>query len=135
MLGDKVGSFSGRTAMKPLPAVQGLPVFETVDAGSVGTIYGVEATSFATFTSTMRADGSWLGELPNSGVMMAADGVATFRAHGVGTPTPDGGFSFRGSAFFEAAAPSLSRLNGKAMVWEYEVDAEGNSTWDIWEWV
>jgi len=120
--------------MKALPAVNGSPSFETVASGLSGTLAGTEVTSFATYSATLRADGSFYGECPNSGVIMAADGVATFRATGIGSPTVDGGFSFRGVAYFESAAPSLSSLNGVAVVYDWEVDASGDASWELWEW-
>ena len=134
MLGEKVGSLSGPTSMKALPAVGGYPSFETVATGLSGTLAGTEVTSFATYSATMRADGSFYGECPNSGVVMAADGVATFRATGIGSPTDDGGFSFRGVVYFDSAVPSLSSLNGVAVVYDWEVDASGEASWDLWEW-
>ena len=65
---------------------------------------------------------------------MAADGVATFRATGVGSPTEDGGFVFKGVVYFETSAPSLSSLNGVAVVYDWTVDAEGGATWELFEW-
>ena len=134
MLGEKVGSISGPTAMKALPAVNGSPSFETVASGLSGTLAGTDVTSFATYSATLRADGSFYGECPNSGVIMAADGVATFRATGIGSPTADGGFSFRGVVYFESTAPSLSSLNGVAVVYDWDVAASGNASWELWEW-
>ena len=134
MLGEKVGSVTGPTTMKALPAVNGAPSFETVAAGMSGTLAGTEVTGFATYSATMRADGSFYGECPNAGVVMAADGVATFRATGTGSPTAEGGFSFRGVAYFETAAPSLSALNNVAMAYEWDVGPDGGATWGLWEW-
>ena len=88
----------------------------------------------ATYQATMRADGSWQGECPNSGIVMAADGVATFSATGVGSPTEDGGFAFKGVVYFNASAPSLSSLNGVAVVYDWTVAADGQATWELWEW-
>tara|TARA_Y100000588_G_scaffold364759_1_gene428746 strand:+ start:320 stop:727 length:408 start_codon:yes stop_codon:yes gene_type:complete len=134
MLGEKIGSISGPTAMKALPAVNGSPTFETVASGLTGTLAGTEVTSFATYSATLRADGSFYGECPNSGVVMAADGVATFKATGIGSPTADGGFSFRGVVYFESAAASLSSLNGIAVVYHWEVATSGDALWELWEW-
>jgi hypothetical protein len=86
------------------------------------------------FTAEMNIDGSLYGECPNSGLLMASDGVATFRASGVGHFTETGGASFRGAVYFQASAPSLSDLNGKAFVFHWEVDAAGGTVWDVWEW-
>ncbi|HAQ24084.1 MAG TPA: hypothetical protein DCR10_11085 [Acidimicrobiaceae bacterium] len=134
MLGEKVGSISGPTAMKALPAVNGSPSFETTASGLTGTLAGAEVTSFATYSATLRSDGSFYGECPNSGVVMAADGAATFRATGIGSPTADGGFSFRGVVYFETSAPSLSSLNGVAIAYEWDVEASGEASWELWEW-
>ncbi len=60
MLGEKVGSISGPTTMKALPAVNGSPSFETVAAGLSGTLAGTEVSSFATYDATMRADSELL---------------------------------------------------------------------------
>ena len=111
MLGENLGTISGPTSMKALPAINGSPVFETVASGLTGTLAGAEVTSFATYSARMRADGSFQGECPNSGVIMTSDGVATFSATGVGSPTEDGGFVFKGVVYFETTAPSLSSLN------------------------
>ncbi|MCH2549648.1 MAG: hypothetical protein MK031_06280 [Alphaproteobacteria bacterium] len=133
MLGEKIGSLKATCTNKPLPAEGSLPSFETTAEGD-GTLAGVEVQTMATYWAKMRTDGSLIGECPNQGVIMAQDGVGTFRATGVGNFTSDGGAAFRGAVYFETSAPSLSRLNGIATVYEWDVDAEGNATWEIWEW-
>ena len=133
MLGETVGSMTGSAQMTALPAVNGMPAAETT-ANIAGTLAGVEVQGMATYQAMMRSDGSWQGECPNSGIVMAADGVATFRATGVGSPTEDGGFVFKGAVYFETAAASLSSLNGVAIVYDWTVDAEGAATWELFEW-
>ena len=133
MLGEKIGSMQQTTTDKLLPGNGALPRFETTAQGS-GTLAGTEVQGMATYTSDMRADGTLYGECPNQGLVMAADGVATFTATGIGTFTEDGGSSFKGMVYFQASAPSLSSLNGKAVVYDWVVDPEGNASWDLWEW-
>jgi hypothetical protein len=70
--------------------------------------------------------------LPNSGIVMAADGVATFQATGSGGMMEDGGSKFSGARYFERTAPALLSLNGKAMIYEWDVDSSGNAKWEIW---
>ena len=135
MLGEHIGTISGPTSMKAIAAVGGMPTFETTASGLAGTLAGAAVTSFASYNATMRADGSFYGECPNAGVIMAADGVATFRATGCGNPSSDGGFVFKGVVYFEAHAASLSSLNGKAVVYDWIVGPDGTATWDLWEWV
>ena len=67
----------------------------------------------ASYVAKMQADGRLYGECPNAVVVMAVDGVGTFRATGAGSFTADGGTSFRGVAHIRSQAPSLSALNGK----------------------
>ena len=134
MLGEKVGTFTGTTTDKVMPAQGGLPSFET-SAQTSGKLAGAECQSMATYSAQMQPDGSLYGECPNSGVVMTSDGVATFRATGCGQMTGDGGAKFRGAVYFQTYAPSLMSVNGKCMVYEWDVDGQGNATWNIWEWI
>jgi len=133
MLGEKIGSMSGPVTNKALPVEGSLPKFST-STECAGTLAGAEVQVLSTYTSTMRADGTLYGECPNQGVIMTQDGVATFSATAVGTFTADGGSTFRGSVYFQTTAPSLSSLNGVCGVFHFDVDAQGNAIWDIWEW-
>ena len=133
MLGEKLGSMQLTTSNKVLPSNGSLPRFETTTIGS-GTLAGTEVNGMATYTANMRPDGTLYGECPNQGVVIAEDGVATFTATGIGTFTEDGGSSFKGMVYFQTSAPSLSSLNGVAVVYDWVVDAEGNASWDLWEW-
>ena len=117
-----------------MPAQGGLPSFET-SAETSGKLAGAECQSMATYSAQMQPDGSLYGECPNSGVVMTSDGAATFRATGCGQMTGDGGAKFRGAVYFQTSAPSLMSVNGKCMVYEWDVDGQGNATWNIWEWI
>ncbi len=132
MLGEKIGSIICKTTNKVLPTDGALPVFETSAEGG-GTLAGADVQSLATYAAEMRADGTLYGEC-HAGVVMTQDGVATFTATGTGAFTADGGATFRGAAYFQATAPSLSSLNGICIAYHWDVDAEGNATWDLWEW-
>ena len=133
MLGEKLGSMTATSVTKVLPSEGTLPKFEITAQGS-GTITGVPVQFMGTYQTEMRADGSMYGECPNSSLLMATDGVATLRASGVGRTEPDGSTKFRGIFYIETTAPSLMSLNGKAIVQEYDVDAEGNATSEMWHW-
>ena len=130
---EKIGSLKGSTTAKTLSVEGTLPKFE-VSAQTSGTLAGVEVTSMATYWAEMQANGTLYGECPNAGVIMTQDGVATFRASGTGSFTADGGTTFKGVVYVQTTAPSLSSLNGAALVYNWDVDAEGNATWELWEW-
>ena len=134
MLGEKVGTFTGTTTDKAMPAQGGFPSFET-SAQTSGKLAGAECQSMATYSAQMQPDGSLYGECPNSGVVMTSDGAATFKATGCGQMTGDGGAKFRGAVYFQTSAPSLMSVNGKCMVYEWDVDGQGNATRNIWEWI
>tara|TARA_E500000178_G_C16882395_1_gene689632 strand:- start:499 stop:849 length:351 start_codon:yes stop_codon:yes gene_type:complete len=114
-------------------STDGLPKFETTGQGT-GKLAGVEIQWMATYWADMKADGSLYGECPNAGVVMAADGVATFRATGAGAMTSDGGSKFRGTVYFDTKASSLASLNGKAIAYEWDVAPDGSVTWELWHW-
>ena len=133
MLGKKVAEMTAITANKMLPANNGNPRFETSCDGT-GTMLGVEGKFMATYWAQINPDGSVYGECPDSGVVLTAEGPVTFRANGAGAFTEDGGAKFRGSAFFTTAVPSLTELNGMCLVHEWDVDGDGNATWQLWEW-
>ncbi|MBI50158.1 MAG: hypothetical protein CL781_02345 [Chloroflexi bacterium] len=130
---EKIGSMSGQTTVKVLPANETSPRFETTGAGT-GTLAGVDVQFMATYGAELRPNGFLYGECPNSGVIMAGDGVATFRASGTGSFTEDGGATFKGIVYFETSAPSLSSLNGAAVVYNWDVDGEGGASWELWQW-
>ena len=134
MLGEKVGTISGPTSLKALPATNGNPTFETSAIGLTGTLAGADVQSHATYSAELRPNGTLLGECPNAGIVMAADGLATFRATGIGRFTEDGGADFKGVVYFETSAPSLASIDGIAVVYDWVVDGAGNATWDLWEW-
>ena len=134
MLGEKIGAISGPTTLKALPATNGNPTFETTAAGLTGTLAGADVQGFATYAAEMRPNGTLYGECPNAGVIIAADGVATFRATGVGKFMEDGSAVFKGVVYFETSAPSLASIDGIAVVYDWVVDAAGAATWDLWEW-
>ena len=39
----------------------------------------------------------------------------------------DGSISYRGACYYQSAAPAWGRLNSIAGIFEYEVDAQGNT--------
>ena len=128
-----MGPMACTAANKVLPTQGTFPKFEAAVQGG-GMAAGVQVKKMSTYYAEMRADGSMYGELPNLGIVIAADGVATFRATGSGGMTEDGGSKFRGACYFETAAFSLMSLNSKAMIDEWDVDSSENAKWEIWHW-
>ena len=131
MLGDKAGSMTFKETSKPIESGKyGLPAMETHNVGG-GKLIGYEVQAQSTFTAFMRPDGSWIGECP-AGVVFCTEGVATFRANGVGNMKEDGGVAFKGGASFETTSEALSELNGKYYVFTYDSDPDGNAEWNLY---
>lgn len=133
MLGEKIGEGKGKvTVQRVLPNPGGGPRMETSFQSS-GTLLGVSETETGTYIATSRPDGSLFGE--GQGILMSKDGdVGTWTGQGVGTINNDGAVSYRGSVFFQSASPKWSKLNRVAVVFEYEVDAQGNTSAQLFEW-
>jgi len=133
MLGERIGEETGKvTSQRVLPAVNGAPRMET-SFQAAGSIYGVGASDTGTYVATLRPDGTLHGE--GQGVLMGKGGeAATWAGQGVGTMKKDGSISYRGACYYQSASPAWVRLNAVAGVFEYEVDAQGNTKGQLWEW-
>ncbi len=133
MQGDKISESSGKvTSRRVLPNPGGGPAMETSFEAS-GRLLGVEETETGTYSSVARPDGSLFGE--GQGIIMGKGGeLATWVGQGVGTIKKDGGVSYRGAVYYQTSAPAWSRLNRVAAIFEYEVDAQGNTRAQLWEW-
>ena len=131
MLGDKAGSMTFKETSKAIDSGKyGMPGMETSAVGG-GKLLGHDVMAQSTFTAEMRADGSWLGECPNAGIIFCSEGVAKYRCNGIGNMKADGGAEFRGGASFETTSEALSELNGKYFMFTYDSDAEGNAEWNL----
>ena len=134
MLGEKLGQIQGPVKTTVLPANGSLPRFENSVEGA-GTLAGVDVKCLATYGSELQTNGSIYGECPNQGVIMTLTGeIATFRATGIGKFNSEGGIDFAGVVYFQTLTSTLERLNGAAVVYDFKIDVNGNSTWDLWEW-
>ena len=133
MLGEKIGGTSGKiTSQRVLPNLGGGPKMETSFQAD-GSLLGINVKETGTYWTVVRPDGTLYGE--GQGVMMAKDGkMATWTGHGVGTTKKDGTASYRGALYYQTTPTRLSRLNKVALLFEYEVDAEGNTRSEYWEW-
>ena len=132
MLGEQFGESRGkRTGRRVLSVDGGFKV--EVEFESKGKLLGVDITEIGTYWSESRPDGSMYGE--GQGLMMTQDGeVATWKGGGVGKFVDGGAVSYRGAIYFSTASQKLARLNGAATVFEFDVDAEGNTHSKLWEW-
>ena len=135
MLGEQIVVEQGKvTGYRVLPSEEGQGPKVEVSFQSAGKILGIEETDMGTYWSVLRASGVLFGE--GQGVVMTKDGeTASWTGQGIGRFTGRGSaVSWRGAIFFQSTSQKLARLNGVAAVFEYDVDQNGNTSSNIWEW-
>ena len=133
MQGEKIAEESGKvTSQRVLPNPDGGPKMETSFQASC-TLLGAKATNRGTYWSVVRPTGTLYGE--GQGIVIGEEGdMATWIGQGVGTMKKDGGVTYRGAVYYQTSSTKWSRLNSVAAIFEYEVDAQGNSRSQSWEW-
>ncbi len=133
MLGEMLGQGRGKvTAYRVVSVDHGAATVEVSFQGS-GTIVGAEYRERGTYSSAPAAGGFLCGS--GQGVLMSAGGgQATWIGQGIGKFKPAGGVSWRGAIYYQNATNDLARLSGVVGVFEFETDAEDNSTESVWEW-
>jgi len=133
MLGEQIAESRGkRTARRVVSTDAGWFKVEVSFEGT-SKVLGLEMNEVGTYCSGSRSDGRLFGE--GQGVVLSADGDnATWKGQGVGKFGAGGTVSYRGAVYYTTSSSKLSRLNGVAAVFEFDVDAEGNTHGKLWEW-
>ena len=133
MLGELICELRGKRTARRVLSTDGGGFKVEVSFEDSGKMLGVEANDIGTYSSVSRPDGSLYGE--GQGVQLTPDGgMATWKGQGVGKFLAGGAVSYRGAIYYSTATPKLARLNSIAGVFEFEVDASGNTHSKIWEW-
>jgi hypothetical protein len=135
MLGEKVLDIKGKVTGQR--AVQGSAHGEVnieVSFQGMGHALGVEVMDMGTYVARMRAPGVLYGT--GHGVSMTKDGDSvTWHGEGLGYPTGRGmEAKWRGCIFNTTKSEKLARFNGMVVVFEWDVDEQGNAKGAGWEW-
>ena len=132
MLGEQISEGRGKRTARRVVATQ--PTFSVeVSFEDAHTLLGVDGMNIGTYTSGNKPDGSLYGE--GQGVFASMDGdIATWKGIGIGRLLGGGAVSYRGCISYSTASAKLARLNSIAGVFEFDVDANGNTHSKIWEW-
>jgi hypothetical protein len=132
MLGELIGEERGKRGVRRVLEVNGAPQVE-VSFEADGKVLGIDEHSIVTYVSTVRPDGSLYGE--GKGVVAGSDGATgSWVGAGAGKFGEGGSVSYRGAVFFYSTSQQWSRLNSIALVFEFEVDPQGNTYSKLWEW-
>jgi hypothetical protein len=130
MLGDQIAEETGKvTGFRVLDA-EGPKV--EVSIRTQGKILGTDYMGRATYWSAVQPSGFLYGE--GQGAYIAQDGMAVWKGQGTGKINPAGGASYRGALHFVNATGKLAKLAGTVGVFEYNTDANDNTTAKLWEW-
>ena len=131
MLGEQIGDTRGKRILRRVLSSEPLKVEVTFEES--GKILGVDVNGFGTYWAVMRSDGSLYGE--GEGAYITGTGeMAAWKGSGQGKFTEGGGVSYRGILYFRTTSQKLARLNAAPAVFEYEVDAKGDTHSKLWEW-
>jgi hypothetical protein len=130
MIGESQGKIIGT---RVLPCEGQNPVLE-VSFQAAGKMLGVEATDLGTYQSVLTPAGVFRGK--GQGISMTKDGdTLTWTGEGVGTPKGKGqAASWRGSLFYQTTSQRYAQFNKITVLFEFEVDEQGNTRAKIWEW-
>lgn len=131
MLGEKIGEAHGKRLVRRVLSVD--PPTAEVTFEDSGNFLGIPTTGMGSYTSVVHADNSIYGT--GQGMNMTEDGEAlTWEGTGLGRFGAGGSVSYRGMLFLRTTSTKLARLNNTCAVFEYEVDGQGNTVSQLWEW-
>jgi hypothetical protein len=131
MQGELLGETTGKRIVRRVLATE--PPTVEVSFEDSGKMLGIDVTGFGTYSAVVRLDGTIYGE--GQGVTTTKDGeMATWKGSGLGKFKEHGAISYRGILYYRTMSEKLARLNSVAAVFEYEVDAQGNTRTKAWEW-
>ncbi len=139
MLGEMIGEIKGKIIGSRVLPFEGEGLAPKIESSfqDSGKILGVEITDIGTYWSVIRAEGLYA---EGWGILMTKDGeMASFTAQGFGKVTGQGPASvWRGSIYnqthSQTQSQKLARLNSIVVVYEIEVDENGNRHGKFWEW-
>ena len=133
MIGEMIGELTGKVVGQRIVKHHGGHMMIERTFEEKGKILGVDVTFLATTWSKERSQG---GEFTKGhGILMTKNGEKVkLHGSGVSVQGKGPGRSLRGIRYAQTTAPSLSRLNNVALLFEIEVTPEGMMTDKWWEW-
>jgi hypothetical protein len=132
MLGENIGEGRGkRTVRRVLSAAPQFKIEVTFE--DMTRLLGVDGMNIGTYVSSPKPDGSIHGE--GEGVFQTMEGdLVTWKGIGVGRFGTAGSVSYRGSVSYATTSTKLASLNAISAIFEFDVDAAGNTQSKFWEW-
>ena len=131
MIGKQISEGKGkRTGRRVVATDPHMKIEATVE--ETMRVMGVDGMAIITYTAYTKPDGSLHGE--GDGVFASVDGeTVTWRGIGVGQFGEGGSVRYCGAISFITSSQKFASLNGVAGVFQWEIDAQGNTHSKIWE--
>jgi hypothetical protein len=131
MIGEEIGSGHGKRTTRRVLGTEPFRVEASFEDGVK--LMGLEGLNIGTYVAAIKPDGSLSGT--GEGAFAAAVGeLATWKAVGTGTMAADGGVHYRGSLTFTTNGAKLAALNATPVLFDFTVDAQGNTKSRFWSW-
>ncbi len=131
MFGEEIGGGQGKRTGRRVIGTEPLKVEASFEDST--SLLGLDGVNIGTYVATTKPDGSLLGS--GEGIYATPSGdMATWKAIGTGSFSPDGGVRYRGSLSFTTTAPKLASLNSTPTVFDFTIDAQGNTKSHFWAW-
>jgi hypothetical protein len=134
MLGEMIGETHTKRIVRRVISAEGaVPVKIEVSFEDSGNLLGIDTTGFGSYCVTPRPDGMFY--LEGQGVGRTGDGeMVAWKGSALGRLTGGGAISQRGTLYFQTPSQRLARLNSVPVVFEHEVDPNGEGHGRFWEW-
>ncbi|HLJ46667.1 MAG TPA: hypothetical protein VKU01_11700 [Bryobacteraceae bacterium] len=131
MLGKQIEEGRGkRTGRRVIATSPSLKIESSVE--EVARVLGVEGMALITYTSQIKPDGSLDGE--GEAAFATPEGeIVTWKGVGVGRFGEGGSIHYCGSLSFTTTSQRFGELNGVSGVFQWEIDAQGNTHSQMWE--
>jgi hypothetical protein len=134
MAAELIGEFNGKiTGYRITEVLMNGPKSE-ISFKQTGKLLGVEGMDRATYWGVMSGPDTMYGE--GQGAIMSKSGeMACYKATGTMKMEKKGPMPvWRGVLYIMSPTPKWSALNGKAVVYEYEMDENENTHVKLYEW-
>ena len=131
MFGEEIGAGQGKRTVRRIVSTEPLRVEASFEDRTK--LLGLDGVNIGTYIATTKQDGSLFGM--GEGVYSSVEGdMATWNALGTGGFDADGSVRYRGSLSFTTTAPKLASLNGTPALFDFTIDANGNTQSRFWAW-
>ena len=131
MNGPEIGGGHGKRTGRRVLSTEPLRVEASFEDSTK--LLGLDGMNIGTYDATPKPDGSLYGV--GQGAFASFNGeIATWKAIGVGAFGPDGSVRYRGQISLTSTGATLSKLNSAAVLYEFSIDAQGNTQSTFFEW-